>query len=113
MLPSDAESIVTILVLAAIVLEVIAPPGVLLWLWRGTVSTRLEWVPGVAVVMSTIAVLSLVLPWSAIPWCMRHLYAFAAVGVAAATWRGIPIVRSSLVTTCCSTALAPKCCSPT
>ena len=85
-LPPDTESMITILVLTAVVLQVIVPPGLLLWLWRRTVSTRLQWLAGVAVVVSTIAVLSLVLPWSTVPWYVRHLYAVAAVGIAAATW---------------------------
>jgi hypothetical protein len=77
---------VRLLVLSAVALQVVLPPILLFWLWRRTPSTRVEWLAGVAVVVSTIAVLSLVLPWSAVPWYVRHVHAVAALGVAVASW---------------------------
>jgi hypothetical protein len=63
------------------------PPVLLLWLWRRASSTRLEWLAGSAAVVSTMAVLSVVMPWSAVPWYARHVYAVAALVVMALTWR--------------------------
>jgi hypothetical protein len=77
---------VRLLVLSAVALQVVVPPILLFWLWRRTPSTRIEWLAGVAVVVSTIAVLSLVLPWSAVPWYVRHVHAAAALGVTVASW---------------------------
>jgi hypothetical protein len=82
----SGECSVLWLVLGAVGFQVVLPLSVLLWLWRRRATSRLEWLAGVATAVSILAAVSLVLPWSIVPWYTRHVYAVGVLGLVIFGW---------------------------
>ena len=88
------------LLAVALGLQLVVPLGMLLWLWRGPVRSRLQWLLRVLVAGGYLGAIALVGLWTFLPPSLPYLYLALSVAAAVAAWlrtpRAVPLLPAGL-----------------